>query len=924
MAEPIRVLHIDDQPDFTAMAAEFLERADERLEIVTAASASEGMDRLRSDSIDCIVSDYDMPETDGIALLEEVRAEFGELPFILYTGKGTEEVASEAISTGVTDYLQKKTGTEQYAVLRHRIVNAVDRYRTHHALEVNKQRFRTLVEESTDAIFIVGPDGTFEFVTPAVERVLGYKADDLIGRNGFDNIHPDDRERVQERFMALVADTDDAAEVEYRYRHADDHWVWIEARGRNLLQDDVIEGIVVYARDVTDRHQREEQMERQERILETLGDAVYALDAEGRITELNDRAEELLGYSREELVGEPVSVVLSDEDVEKGTSTINELLAAGGDGVGTFEEVIRTADGDTIECAVHVTVLQDDDGTFLGSAGVVRNISDRKQQEEKLNRLRQRSQLLMNTETREETARVATEAADDIIGAPLSGVHFVTDDGTRLEAVSLVEDVHEVFDETPGYDRAAEEGSRAALVWGVFDRGAPLHIDDTTAYPSLEEATPTRSVIIHPIGDHGVFIVSSPEPNAFDETDEALVEILSSSLTSAMDRVDREQRLRERERRLERLHDATLELMGAETQQEIAERAVAAGEDILGFPIVLVRLYDEERGGLVPVAQNDSLEDVLPERPVFTAEGTSLNWEAYEAGEVRLYENVGEIDRAFDADTALENLMVLPLGEYGTIAAGETSPAAFGENDLYLARILASETEAALQRADRETELRHQQTALERQNERLNEFAGIVSHDLRNPLAVAKGRIGLAMEESDSEHLPPIATALDRMDQIIDRTLTLARQGQVVGETEPVALADLVKGCWLNIEADAATLTLADPPTVLADPERLPHLFENLFRNAVEHGGQSVGIEVGGLPDGFYVEDDGPGIPEADRSLAFKVGYSTSETGTGLGLGIVREIAEAHGWRLSVAEGSAGGARFEFIGVDLVAEQSLG
>ena len=924
MAEPIRVLHIDDQPDFAAMSAEFLERGDDRIEVVTETSGSDGLARLRSEAIDCIVSDYDMPGFDGISLLETVRDEFDELPFILFTGKGTEEIASEAISAGVTDYLQKKAGAEQYTVLRHRIVRAVDQYRTRRALETNKRRFRTLVEQSSDAIFIVEPGGHFDFVTSAVERVLGYHPDEIIGRNGFDDIHPDDRGRVEDQFSTLIQDPGDDVSVEYRYRHADGHWVWIEARGRNLLADPVIEGIVVYASDITARKQREERMERQERILGTLGDAVYALDSEGRITAVNDRAEQLLGYRREELLGEHVSVVISEQDLQKGTDTIRELVAAGGQGVGTFEEVLHTKQGDAIHCSVRLTVLYDDDGEFVGSTGVVRDISERKRQEEKLDRLRERSRALMNTETREETARVATEAADEVIGAPLSGVRVIAEDGQSLESLAVVETVYEVFDRLPSYPRDTDPGSRADLLWQVIEDGRPRRFDDTRDHPAVAESSPAKSAILHPIGDHGVFIVSSPEPNAFDDMDEALVEILASSLTSAMDRVDREQRLRERERRLERLHDATLELMAAETQQDIAEQAVAAGEDILGFPIVLVRLYDEERGELVPVAQNDSLEDVLPAREAYTGEGTSLNWEAFEAGEIRLFENVGDIDRATDSDTALENLMVLPLGNYGTFAAGETSPSAFDENDLYLAKILASETEAALQRADREAELRNQRAALERQNERLNEFAGIVSHDLRNPLSVAKGRIGLAMEENDSDHLPPIATALDRMDQIIDRTLTLARQGQVVGDTEPVDLTDLVGGCWLNIESEAATLTLADPPTVLADPERLPHLFENLFRNAVEHGGESVGIEVGGLPGGFYVQDDGTGIPNKERNHVLEVGFSTSETGTGLGLGIVREISDAHGWTLTVTEGSTGGARFEFTDVDLAAEAGLG
>ncbi|MFB6218204.1 MAG: PAS domain-containing protein, partial [Halobacteriaceae archaeon] len=184
---------------------------------------------------------------------------------------------------------------------------------------------------------------------------------------------------------------------------------------------------------------------------------------------------------------------------------------------------------------------------------------------------------------------------------------------------------------------------------------------------------------------------------------------------------------------------------------------------------------------------------------------------------------------------------------------------------------------------------------LERQNERLEEFASIISHDLRNPLNVAQGRLDLVRAECDSDHLDPVESALDRMDRLIERTLTLAREGQTVGETGSVALADLASRCWRNVETGGATLAAADAPAIDADPERLQHLLENLFRNSVEHGGPDVTITVGALDtgDGFYVADDGPGIPESKREDVLEAGVSGNEGGTGLGLAIVAQIAEA-------------------------------
>jgi PAS domain S-box-containing protein len=227
------------------------------------------------------------------------------------------------------------------------------------------------------------------------------------------------------------------------------------------------------------------------------------------------------------------------------------------------------------------------------------------------------------------------------------------------------------------------------------------------------------------------------------------------------------------------------------------------------------------------------------------------------------------------------------------------------------------------------TDNQRQQRRLEAQNERLDQFASVVSHDLRNPLSIAQGRLKLAEEECDTPHHEDIKKAHDRMGALIDDLLVLAREGESVSDPQPVELVSLVRSCWKTVETANATLTTDFEPgvTILADESRLRQLFENLFRNAVEHGStssrtntepddESVTITVGELEGGFYVQDDGPGIPEGDRDDVFVAGYSTSEAGTGFGLRIVKDIAEAHGWEIQVTEGSDGGARFEITGVE--------
>lgn len=223
-----------------------------------------------------------------------------------------------------------------------------------------------------------------------------------------------------------------------------------------------------------------------------------------------------------------------------------------------------------------------------------------------------------------------------------------------------------------------------------------------------------------------------------------------------------------------------------------------------------------------------------------------------------------------------------------------------------------------------ETEQQRQQAQLQRRNEQLDRFAETLSHDLRNPLNVAQGYLRAVQKEidrdalDDRDALEKIHGAHVRMDEIIEELLRLARTGKEIDEVEPVALDALVERAWNTVETDAAELSMETEGMVMADPTTLRQAFENLFRNAVEHGGGDVHVTVGDLDDGFFIEDDGPGIPERDRETAFVVGYSTSPEGTGLGLQIVRSIVEGHGWEITITDGNDGGARFEITGVDRV------
>ncbi|WP_318567275.1 PAS domain-containing sensor histidine kinase [Salinigranum marinum] len=406
------------------------------------------------------------------------------------------------------------------------------------------------------------------------------------------------------------------------------------------------------------------------------------------------------------------------------------------------------------------------------------------------------------------------------------------------------------------------------------------------------------------------------------------------------------------ERTLGRLHETTRDLIRAESRMEIAEITVRAANDILGYPVTAVRLYEPKSETLRLAAVSEETESVLGERPTDGPE-VDMAWEAFRVGQSKV---VDDLSAHGVTDVGIDRAMYLPLGDGGLLTLGSTEAEGFDESDRRLAQILAANVEVALSRAARVAVLRDREDELARQNERLEAFASVVSHDLRNPLSVARGYLGLARDacpangddEDPAPHFERVERAHERMNRLITDLLALARQGQTVGTTQELSLEEAADRAWTAVETGTATLDVVDDRRIDADGERLGTLFENLFRNAVEHGsassrpeagdsvedgstdpadGDGTGavahVRVGPLDDGFFVEDDGPGIPESEREKVFERGYSTGDSGTGFGLSIVRGIAEAHGWALDVTASDSGGARFEVRGVDTAARERI-
>ncbi|WP_199180554.1 GAF domain-containing protein [Haloferax marisrubri] len=493
-----------------------------------------------------------------------------------------------------------------------------------------------------------------------------------------------------------------------------------------------------------------------------------------------------------------------------------------------------------------------------------------RQSREQIERLHRGATELAAATSLDELFEQTVEITDDILEFDISYVGVVEDGYIVPAAISS--------------DAPADGAERVPLDDGgiaaeVFLSGNTDITDDVRDHP---EARPVkrmyRAVLSVPIGDLGVFQATTFTPGAFGERDAELTELLMAHVAVTAERIRAESRLREERDRstalFEHVSDAAVAYdveAGALTVRDVNRAFQSAfgydADDVVGSDLLGRIVPPEPDPNPVP---EPGADETIPE--LLVAAGESYR---------------GEVRRRTEGGVREFILNVVPL------SPGEERGSGYA--------IYTDITE----RKTRESEL-------ERQNERLEEFANIVSHDLRNPLSVARGNLDLARETGDETRFDTAERALEQMEELIDDLLSLARRGQLVDETERVDLPAVARQAWATTDTADAELATCQSVVVDADEDRLAELLANLFRNAVEHAGPDVCVEVGGVDGGFYVEDDGPGIDAERRDEVFEPGETTGDDGIGYGLAIVESIAEAHGWSAIVTSGTAGGARFEF------------
>ena len=312
----LRVLIVEDSEDDTQLLIRALKKGGYSPLYERVQTSSAMKEALKEKQWDIILCDYRMPKFNGPSAISVLKEANIDIPFIIVSGAVGEDIAVECMRLGAHDYVLKNNFPSLCPAIARELSDAEIRKkqrRIEEKLRREQQRFKALVEHSSDIIVVINREGVITYVNPAVEKVLGFKVEERIGASGFELIHPDDLKYLNDKFITLVRSTTPIVlQSEMRLRHKDGSWRILEAVGSNLINNNIVEAVIVNYRDITERKKAEEALKETDlkfrTIFESASDGIIILNIGSRMfSDVNAKICSMLGYTREELLKMGVS-----------------------------------------------------------------------------------------------------------------------------------------------------------------------------------------------------------------------------------------------------------------------------------------------------------------------------------------------------------------------------------------------------------------------------------------------------------------------------------------------------------------------------------------------------------------------------------------------------------------------------------------
>ncbi len=683
--------------------------------VTVAGTVGGALDVVESDvPIDCIVCDEHLDDGSGLEFIDEARARGVDHPILARVENGT---AADALAAGATDVVGP---TDPPEVLDRRIRNAADAYAGDHTLRIRREAIADLRQSALEG---VGLPRLFEDATALIEAALGIDrcglfehrseedtlvlraetgwAGDLDALTDEDSLAynaltadglvcADGGEGPITGGIAVGLDVDETPWGVLAAYTTDDREFGTEERELLLTVADVLEPVIR-------REQRRRERERYETILATIDDGIYALDPNFRIEWVNDAITKQTGYEAEELIGSHSSL-LAQDDVFDMVEQLSQQMVEEGKNVASLDTSLATKSGGSLPIETRFSMRERQDGSH-GFVGVVRDITDRKRYEQTLTALHDSTRDLLHAESKDDVSDLIVATAQDVLDMQGVGVYLFDGEAGRLEPAAWSDEMAEI---TGGLPSVGPQNP--ALAWRAFVAGELLSYDDIRETDDVyDEDTPFRSGLYVPLGEHGVLFAESTGVGEFDPQLTELVDLLAASAEAALDRVGREEEIRERDRELreqnamltglKRTNDIIRSIDGAlvqadtreEIERAVCEKLVTADEFAFAWTGALEdggeRLAPrswagDERGYLDTIDLTPGVEHAEP---------------AARAAATREQVVISEVASGFQAEpwrrTALSNdylsVLAVPLLHgsvlYGVLTVYATEQAAFDE-----------------------------------------------------------------------------------------------------------------------------------------------------------------------------------------------------------------------------------------------------
>ncbi len=651
-----------------------------------------------------------------------------------------------------------------------------------------------------------------------------------------------------------------------------------------------------------------EERDRFETMFETLPEPIAHVvyeDSEPIVKRVNEAFETTFGDDAEPIVGRPLDALCQPGSEPPVGETAHTERHVGGDGRLNRELRRETVDGAGDFLFRSAVVDSPTDRTEL--FGLYVDVTAAKTRQRKLEQLSAATQDLLAAQEREVICDRAVDAAETILDLSFAEVSLHDRAVDALLPVAMTESLAD--GEPTAYD------DRGSAVWLAYRTGQSKTIEETAAFERRLDASerPIDSVVVVPLGHHGVFAIGAPATDAFDTSDHYFLGLLSTLIETALDRATRE-------RGLERIQETTRAAVAAETHQDVADATVKHLSTVLDFPLSTIWTYDASEGALVPVASTTGSVALFDEIPTIRR-GEGIVWDVFQSGETRIVDDVGADPDAYNAESAVASEIIVPIGEYGVLATGSRLVSNFSQTERNLVEILAANLETAIELVDRRQELEVLDQVLAR----------ILRHNIRNDLTVIQGHATRIAAGCEGEPAGAAETIL-RKSRDLESTAEHAHEMRAVvaqrGEQTQTALDTAAKNAIAAVEraypAAAIETDFRTTATVTAHP-RLETALRQLIENAVEHGSARSsdredardGGENGRSRDGavadcgddaepqvtvsirstdagpvLTIADTGPGIDPMEVDVLERHGETALRHGSGAGLWIADRIVD--------------------------------